>query len=78
MTFSDANLRDRLRLDSVICVVDAEEVFAHPEYPPLMELKLRQVAFSDVLILNKVDLAGPSSSRRSRVARRNISDRFAG
>ena len=59
MTFIDANLRDRLRLDSVICVVDAEEVFAHPEYPPLMELKLRQVAFSDVLILNKVDLAGP-------------------
>ena len=42
-TFSDANLRDRIRLDSVICVVDADQVFAHPEYPPLMELKLHQV-----------------------------------
>jgi G3E family GTPase len=58
-TFTDANLRDRIRLDSVICVVDADQVFAHPEYPPLMELKLRQVGFSDMLILNKVDLAGP-------------------
>lgn len=59
MTFSDPNLRDRIRLDSVICVVDADQVFAHPEYPPLMELKLRQVGFADMLILNKVDLAGP-------------------
>jgi G3E family GTPase len=58
-TFTDANLRDRIRLDSVICVVDAEQVFAHPEYPPLMELKLHQVGFADMLILNKVDLAGP-------------------
>src|SRR5271170_7058847 len=58
-TFSDANLRDRIRLDSVICVVDADQVFAHPEYPPLMELKLHQVGFADMLILNKVDLAGP-------------------
>ena len=58
-TFTDANLRDRIRLDSVICVVDADQVFAHPEYPPLMELKLQQVGFADMLILNKVDLAGP-------------------
>ena len=57
-TFNDLNLRDRIRLDSVTCVMDAEQVFAHPEYPPLMELKLRQVGFADMLILNKVDLAG--------------------
>ena len=57
-TFNDASLRDRIRLDSVICVVDAEQVFAHPEYPPLMDLKLRQVGFADMLILNKVGLAG--------------------
>jgi G3E family GTPase len=58
-TFSDASLRDRIRLDSVVCVVDADQVFAHPEYPPLMELKLQQVGFSDMLILNKADLTGP-------------------
>ena len=58
MTFSDPGLRDRIRLDSVSCVVDADQVFAHPEYPPLLALKLRQVGFADMLILNKVSLAG--------------------
>lgn len=66
VTFSDANLRDRIRLDSVICVVDADQVFAHPEYPPLIELKLHQVGFADMLILNKVDLAGPEQVRKVR------------
>jgi G3E family GTPase len=66
MTFNDANLRDRIRLDSVTCVVDAEQVFAHPEYPPLMELKLRQVGFADMVILNKVDLAGPEQVAKVR------------
>jgi len=59
MTFSDPGLRDRIRLDSVTCVVDADQVFAHPEYPPLLDLKLRQVGFADMLILNKAGLAGP-------------------
>ncbi len=59
MTFSDANLRDRIRLDSIIAVVDADQLFAHPEYPPLVDLKLQQVGFADMVILNKVDLAGP-------------------
>jgi G3E family GTPase len=60
VTFNDPNLRDRIRLDSVICVVDADQVFAHPEYPPLMQLKLHQIGFADMLVLNKVDLAGPA------------------
>jgi G3E family GTPase len=66
VTFSDAGLRDRIRLDSVTCVLDADQVFAHPEYPPLMELKLLQVGFADMLILNKVDLAGPEQVRKVR------------
>jgi len=66
VTFNDPNLRDRIRLDSVTCVVDADQVFAHPEYPPLMELKLRQVGFADMLILNKVDLAGPEQVEKVR------------
>jgi G3E family GTPase len=66
-TFNDPNLHDRIRLDSVTCVVDADQVFAHPEYPPLMELKLRQVGFADMLILNKVDLAGPQQVEKVRV-----------
>ena len=76
-TFSDANLRDRIRLDSVICVVDADQVFAHPEYPPLMELKLLQVGFADMLILNKVDLAGPEQVAKVRAWLDDISTVFA-
>ena len=59
MTFADEELQDRIRLDSVTCVLDADQVFAFPEYPDLMALKLRQIAFSDMIILNKVELAGP-------------------
>ena len=66
VTFNDPNLRDRIRLDSVTCVVDADQVFAHPEYPPLLDLKLRQVGFADMLILNKVGLAGPEQVEKVR------------
>jgi G3E family GTPase len=58
MTFNDSGLRDRVRLDSVTCVIDADQVFAYPEYPPLLDLKLRQVGFADMVVLNKVSLAG--------------------
>ena len=40
------------------CVIDADQVFAFPEYPALMDIKLRQIGFADMVILNKVDLAG--------------------
>ena len=66
ITFNDPNLRDRIRLDSIICVIDADQVFAHPEYPPLIELKLHQVGFADMLILNKVDLAGAEQVEKVR------------
>ena len=62
-TFTLPSLRDRIRLDSVTCVLDAEQVF---EVPELMELKIWQVAFADLLILNKVDLAGQAQVSRVR------------
>jgi len=62
-TFTLPRLRDRIRLDSVTCVLDAEQVF---EVPELMELKIWQVAFADLLILNKVDLAGRAQIGRIR------------
>ena len=55
-TFTDASLRERIRLDSIICVMDADQLFETPEQ---MALKLWQIAFSDLLILNKVDLVTP-------------------
>jgi len=53
MTFNNPSFRDRIRLDSILCVVDAEQVFAVPE---TMELKIFQMACADMIILNKVDL----------------------
>ena len=70
LTFMDESMRDRIRLDSIMCVVDAEQVFAAPE---MMELKLRQVAFADLLILNKVDLVTPAGDRADQgMARRPV------
>ena len=63
-------MRDRIRLDSIMCVVDAEQIFAAPE---MMELKLRQVAFADMLILNKVDLVTPEEIERIKAW---LDDRF--
>ena len=70
LTFLDDGMRDRIRLDSIMCVVDAEQIFAAPE---MMELKLRQVAFADMLILNKVDLVTPEEIERIKAW---LDDRF--
>jgi len=53
ITFNNPDLRQHIRLDSIICVLDAEQVFAATE---TMELKIFQIAWADMVILNKVDL----------------------
>jgi G3E family GTPase len=55
-TFLAPAFRRRLRLDGIACVVDAERVF---EEPGLVSLQLRQIGLSDLVVLNKTDLAGP-------------------
>jgi G3E family GTPase len=66
MTFNNPKFLDRIRMDSITCVVDAEQVFAHPEYPAVMDLQLRQIASADMLILNKVNLAGSEQVEKVR------------
>jgi G3E family GTPase len=56
-TFLAPAFRRRVRLDGIVCVVDAEQALSDPELVPL---QLRQVAYSDLVILNKADLAGPA------------------
>jgi len=65
-TFVQPNFRDRIRLDSIISIVDAEQAFAYPEYPGVQELKLRQIGYSDMVILNKVDLVDDIQRRKVR------------
>ncbi len=62
-TFMDARLREKIRLDSIMCLVDASQIFSAPE---LMDLKLRQIAYADMLILSKADLVGRAEIARIR------------
>jgi G3E family GTPase len=59
MTFLDQKYEGLLRLDSITCVVDAEAVFTHGDNAALTALKLRQIGFADLVVLNKIDLVGP-------------------
>jgi G3E family GTPase len=59
MTFLDQKYEKLLWLDSITCIVDAEAVFTHGDNADLSALKIRQIAFADMVILNKVDLVGP-------------------
>ena len=56
-TFLAPAFRHRLRLDGVVCVVDAEQAFTRPE---LEALQLRQLGYSDLVLLNKADLVEPA------------------
>ncbi len=59
---ADAKGRDRVRLDGVICLVDTDQIFTRlDEAPDLLMLKMRQIGFADLVVLNKVDLAGPET-----------------
>ncbi|MEL7208002.1 MAG: GTP-binding protein [Actinomycetota bacterium] len=57
LTFVDSSYRDRIRLDSVTCVVDADQALGE-EDAAVTTLKLQQIGFADLVILNKIDLAG--------------------
>ena len=59
MTFLNPNYEGLLRLDSITCVIDAEAIFAHGDNERVNLTKLRQIAFADLVVLNKVDLVGP-------------------
>lgn len=59
MTFLDQRYERLLRLDSITCLVDAEGIFAHADDQALTMLKLRQIGFADLVVLNKTDLVGP-------------------
>jgi len=59
MTFLSPRYEGLLWLDSVTCVIDAVGIFADGENDRLNMLKLRQIGFADLVVLNKTDLVGP-------------------
>jgi len=54
--FMDDEMRDAFRLDGVVTLVDAKHVLLHVDDGD--EIK-EQIAFADVILLNKVDLVSP-------------------
>ena len=56
MTFLDRRYKNLMRIDSITCVIDAEAVFKDGDNEEMNMLKLRQIGFADMVILNKVDL----------------------
>jgi len=60
MTFLDRKFNGLLRLDSITCIVDAEAIFTDGDNQELSYLKIRQIGYSDLVILNKVDLVTPT------------------
>src|SRR5213080_3422487 len=51
--FVDAEMKDKLRLDGIVTVVDAKHVHLHLDDSDECR---EQVAFADVILLNKTDL----------------------
>ena len=60
MTFLDRKFEGLLRLDSITSIVDAEAIFSDGDNADLSFLKIRQIGYSDLVILNKVDLVTPT------------------
>ena len=56
--FTDDEMRANFRIDGIITVVDAKHVVQHFDDAP--EVK-KQIAFADVLLLNKADLVDPAA-----------------
>jgi G3E family GTPase len=58
--FADEDVRDRVKLDAVVTVVDAKHVHDHWDSDEVKE----QIAYADIILLNKIDLVSPEQLDR--------------
>jgi G3E family GTPase len=74
-TFVDAAYQGRLRLDGIIAVVDAEQLPNQVADPVTRDLVYGQIGCSDLVLLNKIDLA---DRQRVDAVRGFVSERLDG
>jgi G3E family GTPase len=72
-TFVEAAHQRRLRLDGIIAVVDAEQLPAQVADPVTSDLVYAQIGCSDLVLLNKIDLA---DLERVRAVREFVTERL--
>ena len=58
-TFVDRKFSGLLTVDSIACVIDCAALFDKDADDGILWLKLRQIGFADLVILNKIDLVDP-------------------
>jgi G3E family GTPase len=70
-TFFGTQLRQRYYVDSVIAVVDAKHIGAHMTAGRIFSQSTearRQIAYADLVLLNKTDIASPAQCSEAKVA----------
>ena len=55
--FSDPEMKENFRLDAIVTLVDAKHILLHLDDSPEA---MKQIAFADVILLNKTDLIAPA------------------
>ena len=56
-TFTSEVFRSPIRLDGIVAVIDAEQLPAQAQDPATRDLVFGQIGYSDIVLLNKIDLA---------------------
>lgn len=72
--FSNTWISSNYRLDSILCLVDAQHVARHLEDASSGDINeaVNQIAFADIILLNKIDLVSPDELEKARELVRSI------